>query len=199
MTRPPAIFEVDDYPRGWQECIGRLDQFRELNDTFCATVFAIPGMMTEETWAPLTERAEWIHVGMHGFEHTKAECRGHSPIINRGLVKGLFDRRFCKLFKAPHYGYSVEMTKALKDLQWTIFIQRDAEMFNIPRRWQNWIKVLEFDIGINVCYLSRPGRKTFHRHTGRAGPTDILGRQSRYRRWVKQYDFHFSEDDAVWV
>ena len=205
-----AIFEVDDYPKGYVSCMQILDELKEKNKAFKATLYAIPSLMREEHWDEVEDR-DWLQVGMHGFEHEgsegrfaftvkKHQIRSLTAMTARRKLEKYADKRFEKIFKAPHYGYCPDMIEACKRLGITIVIRDKIDLLGIKPEYLYWFKNLEFEIGVKVIITGiNKDYKVFHCHTGGGGVTNINKRMKKYKRVIKRYEFVFSQDVAKWV
>ena len=113
----PRTFEYDDYPRGKDWLITVLDRWKYVFEDFKATIFCIPSEMTAQAFKPLVDRADFIEIGIHGFNHKKGAWRDddsiekHLPVLDECVA----DDRYAPIFKAPWYGYNERMIKELAD------------------------------------------------------------------------------------
>ena len=183
-------FEFDDYPEKGDELIEALDLLRSKYPNFKCTVFAVPDWMTEEAWKPLLDRADWVRVGVHGFAHTRRECRVPRKFNKRlGQLEELrHDPRWSCVFKAPWYGYSQEFFDHLVRLGYTVCLQ-DLRHLTLPTS-----KAAIWNIGDGIATARAAGREKQHMlvHPGRTlrACTDAM------QYWNPEDTFEFVENLA---
>ena len=181
-------FEYDDYPLDRDNLLSILDRGKKKYPNFKATIFAIPSMMTEENWQPLLDRAEWIQVGIHGFDHIKGECRRAKFVRrNRGRLDALVeDERYAAIFKAPWYGYSEWMLEELAKRDLTISVETLHRWPRpIPEGYKIWCRGDRRRIEPYASTLAHPS-------TNARGPAKKQAISSfRVRKWQRT----FSPDD----
>lgn len=106
------------------DCRDVLVKFKEANPNFKATLFAIPGEMTDElaNWVNLNH--EWIQLAYHGFYHTSNyECADMSYKEFDEKMRAMTYRWgtvFEEGFKAPGWQISDEIYQWLLDNDWWI-------------------------------------------------------------------------------
>ena len=138
----PRVFEFDDFPRGAENALKRLDELKKEFPGFKATVFAVPNHMQEADWQSLLDRRDWIEVGCHGFDHEKKECRKPSHYQPRLALLDLIASgvtNFAPIFKAPWYGYDAGFTAELGHRGIAICCKH-AQFFPYPNHelWRVW-------------------------------------------------------------
>ena len=199
MTGPPAIFDLDDYPRGAENAIAALDMFKAANPAFLATVFAIPAEMNKTHWRLLDERREWIRVGMHGFTHEKGECREISTTTYRRELARHYDPRFGTYFKAPQYGYSTELIQTLRVKGWTVALRHVLDVFAVPPFRRYWVTAIETSVGMKAFIKDNHSNYRLT-HTGRPRTSDVWGMRQRLSNDArKATHYAFSGDMTEWV
>lgn len=125
-----SVEEFDDYPINWERSIEALDAYKKHFPFLKVTVFAIPTLMTEESWKPLIERKDWIKVGIHGYTHKKGECKKGSFEEHCTLLSHyLKDKRYYPITKAPWLGCGNEWIKACAYLKIQI-VMRDRKLLD---------------------------------------------------------------------
>ena len=137
----PRTFEYDDYPRDGERLLALLDGWRVRFPGFRANVFAIPSEMTDNAWASLLTRRDWLRVYPHGFRHRRGECREAG--VWRGCLRELnsiaTDDRWWWVFKAPWYGYSGEFVEELTARGFAVAFKSLAGFPDvIPSGWRGW-------------------------------------------------------------
>lgn len=98
------------------DCRDVLLQFKEANPAFKATLFAIPGEMTQELLNWSSDNKSWIELAYHGFYHSSNyECE---KIAYDDFGFNDFShvwKYFAKGFKAPGWQISDDAFRWLKD------------------------------------------------------------------------------------
>lgn len=93
-----------------RDCRDELDKLHYANPDFKATLFAVPGEMTQELLDWCEANKGWIELGVHGFYHaSNYECEKLTAEEFNALYekfKSMLDRYFVKLFKAPGWQIS---------------------------------------------------------------------------------------------
>lgn len=102
------------------DCRDMLLSFKQANPLFKATLFAIPGEMTQELVNWCFENVNWIELAHHGFYHTSNyECAELSYFDFEHQMKFDTSRRmttlFVKGFKAPGWQISDGVREWLMD------------------------------------------------------------------------------------
>lgn len=154
------IFDSDDFGASHvisdqcqsHDCRDVLDSLHIANPRFKATLFAIPGEMTQELLNWCEANRSWVELALHGFYHTSNyECEkmtyqqfddyvtDFSDMLNRYYVKG---------FKAPGWQISNDIYEWLHDHDYWVADQP----YNKNRRPEG-LKVYEV------------GPKSVHTHT----------------------------------
>lgn len=81
---------------------------------FCVTCYAVPNRLGPV--AELRARYPWITFGIHGFEHTFAECRAWTSELAEALLAQALDMGYDAVFKAPNWILDREVEVALAKL-----------------------------------------------------------------------------------
>lgn len=107
------------------DCRDQLDKFHIANPAFKATLFAIPGEMTQELINWCIANHSWIRLAVHGFYHSSNyECaemtyEQFDNAMNAMSDNGFF-RFFEKGFKAPGWQISDACYEWLYDHDWWV-------------------------------------------------------------------------------
>lgn len=173
------IFEWDDFGCNHEisascqshDCRDMLLRLKEVNPKFKATLFTIPGELTEELlqWAMMN--ADWIRFAWHGFFHdSNWECEKMSYETFDDNMQ-LFSRLgfyFENVFRAPGWQISDDIFRWLKDHDWVVADQD----YNTPRRPVD----LKAYINRNGVFFSHQGgdgdwteEDGYHGHTWNVG------------------------------
>ena len=190
-----VIFDIDDYPVEKEKFFPKLK----------CTIFAIPELMTEETWKPLLERKEWIKVAIHGFKHNKGECRDLSISCDEyknkimKIIENPIHHWSTKMIKAPFHGYSPSFVEAARQLGlYVTFPNRKSLNVLFDRNFKEYYGgLLKIPI-INGFVGDDLPRKDMLYLTGHTGVRDSIHRKSK-RKFLYNYmsqanDFLFAEE-----
>ncbi len=83
-----------------------LDTLKVIKDEvpdFKATMFAIPSRCSDKLLKRYFDEDSWLHLGMHGWTHTRGECLSWNPKeAHKKIMKGI-GMGFEDAFKAPHW------------------------------------------------------------------------------------------------
>lgn len=138
------------------DCRDVLDQLHIINPNFKATLFAIPGEMTQELLNWCDANRSWIELAFHGFYHSSNyECEkiGYEDFDDLMTDFGeMIDTYFVHGFKAPGWQISDEAFEWLYDHDWWVADQA----YNNYRRPK---KLNAYIIGEN------PDVTSIHTHT----------------------------------
>ncbi len=119
-------FEFDDFPKDADRLMEFLDLLRIVCPDFKATLFGIPAHMRRKHHKMIADRSEWVRLGVHGFDHTRGECR--DPELWKHRLRFLDritkDPRWSLVFKAPWYGYSDDFIRELRDRGYVVCCKR---------------------------------------------------------------------------
>jgi predicted SAM-dependent methyltransferase len=163
-------FEFDDYPMSAKRLIRELDRLKEKFPAFKASVFAIPGAMTDKHWKPLLKRQEWVETCPHGLVHQKRECRQREIYSLRmhWLDKIAEEQRYTRLFKAPWHGMDERFMGYLveRNLEWCFTYLDWRTRFPTPS-WKAWnlkdARMLQPYMGAHIeAHAIIPGRLRQH-------------------------------------
>lgn len=110
------------------DCRDQLDKFHIANPHFKATLFAIPGEMTQELLNWCLTNEGWIELAVHGFYHTsnyECEKMTHTEAMNAyvdfaDMINDYFGRDFKVGFKAPGWQISDEMYEFCRTMKWWV-------------------------------------------------------------------------------
>jgi len=122
------VFDSDDMGANHQisdvcmtyDCRDALLRFKDANPKFKATLFAVPGEMTQELLNWSEKNADWIELAVHGFYHiSNYECEKMTydeidDYFHNGL-SDIIEYYFVKGFKAPGWQISDSFYDWLKD------------------------------------------------------------------------------------
>ena len=126
------VFDSDDFGANHvisdmcqsHDCRDVLDKLHIANPAFKATLFAIPGEMTQELLDWCRDNNSWIELGVHGFYHTSNyECEKITRSdFNHLMLKfdNMIENYFVKLFKAPGWQISDDAFEWLDDHGWMV-------------------------------------------------------------------------------
>jgi len=98
----------------------RLDLLHRLRDThpdFRCTLFAIPGLGSEDFWASVPE---WCELAMHGWKHPDSREAEHWSYLDTITVLSNRPYGFVRGFKAPGWQISDDTYRAIQDLGWWV-------------------------------------------------------------------------------
>lgn len=112
------IFDFDDFHESNHQ-LERLHALKDINPAFRCTVFAVPGLGSNDFWASVPA---WIELAVHGWYHNSVyECLHWTeermrqvmahPIVRRWFVRG---------FKAPGWQISEGCYQALLKTGWWV-------------------------------------------------------------------------------
>ncbi len=149
------IFDADDFGCNHEisdmcqshDCRDVLLEFKKVNPAFKATLFTIPGEMTQEieNWA--NDNKDWIQLAQHGFYHTsnyECEKMGYEEFdIKMQDANDWFD--IVPIFKAPGWQISDDAYKWLLNNDWIVADQP----YNDDRRPKD---LLVYKIGDNSMH-----------------------------------------------
>jgi hypothetical protein len=126
------VFDSDDFGCNHEisdmcqshDCRDALTGLKAINPAFKATLFTIPGEMTQELLNWAMDNSSWVELSVHGFFHTSNyECEK----INYGQFDYLMcsfecmiPDYFAKGFKAPGWQISDDVYTWLKDHGWWV-------------------------------------------------------------------------------
>ena len=112
------VFDWDDFHEHNHK-YERLWALKELRADFRCTMFAVPGLGSEEFWAAVPD---WIELAVHGWMHPDPyEC----AVWSYGRMGALLDepvveRFFVEGFKAPGWQISDDCYQVLRDRGWWV-------------------------------------------------------------------------------
>lgn len=111
-------FDFDDY----HEHNHRLDllhKLKEINPGFRCTVFAVPGLGSDEFW---NMTPDWIELAVHGWLHPDPyECATwNAPRMRRLMDEPVVMRYFVRGFKAPGWQISDDCYRVLEERGWWV-------------------------------------------------------------------------------
>lgn len=145
MTRQqlPCTWEYDDYPKGMDALLPRLDETKRRLPKFCATLFAVPRWMTPEAWDQWQQRSDWLEIAPHGFRHRKRECRleriWRGPRARRIWQRVQQDPRWSKIYKAPWYGHSQQFARHVCGAGYALALKTLHDIPTpAPQEWRCW-------------------------------------------------------------
>lgn len=139
------VFDSDDFGANHvisdmcqaHDCRDVLDRLHILNPAFKATLFAIPGEMTQEMLNWCKANNGWIELAVHGFYHTSNyECEKMTYDQFANYMETFYDMiedYFVKGFKAPGWQISDACYEWLYDHDWWVADQP----YNDERRPKN--------------------------------------------------------------
>lgn len=113
------IFDWDDM-HDTQHHIELFHALKQTNPDFRATIFAIPGLCSDEF---LDSLPPWLEVAVHGWMHGGPDCsdpRECETWTYERMVEAIADKpaRFVRGFKAPGWQISDGCYQALQDYGW---------------------------------------------------------------------------------
>lgn len=126
------IFDADDMGANHvisdmcqsHDCRDQLDKFHIANPSFKATLFAIPGEMTQELLNWCEANKNWVELAVHGFFHTSNyECEKMTYEEFDAHMESFYDMfedYFVKGFKAPGWQISNACYEWLYDNDWWV-------------------------------------------------------------------------------
>lgn len=139
------IFDADDFGCNHEisdmcqshDCRDVLLKFKEASPNFKATLFAIPGEMTQELLNWCQNNRDWIELAVHGIYHSSNyECEKMTYEEFDEHMEFFFDmleNNFVKGFKAPGWQISEDIYRWLHDNDFWIADQA----YNDERRPKN--------------------------------------------------------------
>jgi hypothetical protein len=112
------VFDFDDFSETNHQ-LDRLEELKRVNPAFRCTLFAVPGLGSNEFWESVPE---WCELAVHGWTHADSyECSGwdhervrallREPVVNRFFVRG---------FKAPGWQISDACYDVLLEHGWWV-------------------------------------------------------------------------------
>lgn len=126
------------------DCRDALLKLKEINPAFKATLFAIPGEMTNELYEWVISNHRWVQIAWHGFRHeSNYECEKMSYQEFDTVMSGFEVPHgiiYEKGFKAPGWQISDDIYQWLKDNGWWVADQA----YNDERRPKD-LKVYKVD------------------------------------------------------
>lgn len=111
------------------DCRDQLDKFHIANPNFKATLFAIPGEMTQELLSWCSANNSWIELAVHGVFHaSNYECENMTydemdMHFNYDFCKDMVSNYFVKGFRSPGWQTSPDVFEWLYDNGWWISCQ----------------------------------------------------------------------------
>lgn len=117
-----AVVDVDD-----------LIEEQQIQDLLMPLRFAVPALRVTAYAVPnrlgpvdgLKKRYPWITFGIHGFEHTFAECRAWTSDLTEALIGASLEMGYDRVFKAPNWILDSEVEEALAKLRVTLHHHED--------------------------------------------------------------------------
>lgn len=102
--KPPLIVDLDDFHED-NHRLDLLHELRQVNPAFRCTLFAVPGLGSDEFWASVPR---WCELAVHGWLHPDPyECADWTAERMRQLIDEPIVRRwFTAGFKAPGWQIS---------------------------------------------------------------------------------------------
>ena len=120
--------DLCDNTRSTLEYVARL---KEKMPNALVTLFTIPARTSPETIAEAKSLGEWVTLGMHGWEHTLAECWTWSEADALDRMKRALDMGIDgKVFRAPKWVIDADTYLAAKSLGWVIADHKDWRILN---------------------------------------------------------------------
>lgn len=174
-----CVVDFDDFHETNNK-LERLWALREINPAFKCTVFAVPGLGTDEFWASVPR---WIELAAHGWLHPHPrECEHwEREQIEEVLDSDVVRRHFVAGWKSPGWQTSPAVYRALTERDWWIADQRLADHLR-PE-------------GLR-CYLHEDG-DNWHGHIQDWGSNGIDETWDELRRFVeRQRQFRFASEAA---
>ena len=98
----PIVVDIDDLCDQYDP----LDPLKEIKDKvpdFKATMFAIPSRCSDKLLKRYMDQDEWLHLGMHGWIHTRGECLSWNPDEAHDKIMKAIGMGYEEAFKAPHW------------------------------------------------------------------------------------------------
>jgi hypothetical protein len=119
------VVDFDDFSE-WSNRYDLLHELKAINPTFRCSVFAIPGLGSDEFWASVPR---WIELCVHGWLHeTPRECeRWTREQIEWVLDSEVVRRHFVNGWKSPGWLTSPAIYEVLLERGWWIADQHLAD------------------------------------------------------------------------
>lgn len=174
------VFDSDDFGANHvisdmcqaHDCRDILDKLHLLNPAFKATLFAIPGEMTQEMLNWCKANSSWIQLAVHGFYHTSNyECEKMTYEEFADHMEefyDMFEDYFVKGFKAPGWQISNACYEWLHDHDWWVADKN----YNNERRPRGLPAYVNYDGNdMKVCYNGAESEyiPATHHHTWDVG------------------------------
>jgi hypothetical protein len=130
--RRRVVIDVDDLVDRDQieEWLVPLQQERP--DDFLMTAYAVPNRLGDVH--ALKIRYPWLIFGIHGWEHTHAECLGWTDVQAKAFIEEALSMGYDPIFKAPNWLFDEELEAACRDLE--VVIHHHRAHFNEDQRPQ---------------------------------------------------------------
>ncbi len=111
-------FDFDDFHETNHQ-LDRLEELKRLRPDFRCTVFAVPGLGSDDFWASVPR---WIELAVHGWEHPDAyECvNWDRDRIGLLMDAAVVRRHFVNGFKAPGWQISNDIYQVLLERGWWV-------------------------------------------------------------------------------
>lgn len=111
------VFDWDDFHEHNNK-YELLWQLKELRPDFRCTMFAVPGLGSDDFWG---EVPDWIQLAVHGWEHPDPyECANWSNARMEQLLDEPVLRHFVRGFKAPGWQISDACYRVLQERGWWV-------------------------------------------------------------------------------
>lgn len=126
LSRRPVVMDFDDLTSGTMRKLDLVVKLKKLMPALDVTLFAIPCRLTRDDVHAAKSLGPWLHLGMHGWEHTLGECWTWSDDEAEEKMRRAFDAGIdAKVFRAPKWVIDADTYAAAKRLGWVIADHKD--------------------------------------------------------------------------
>lgn len=173
-SRRPLVVDVDDLC-DLHDPYDTLLRLKEADPNFKVTMFAIPNRCSKSLLKRYNKEHEWIRLGMHGWQHTRAECYSWNPKeaadkITHGVARGFDDS-----FRAPKWMITPVIYDACGELDMPVADHVRYCMDPVPP-------------GVKTYTYNKPDApfKAFHYHTWNTCGNGINEVEEELARFLKR-------------
>jgi hypothetical protein len=133
-------------------CLAALDQlYTASRETLKCTLFAIPARTSDVTFDRIRNRAAYLQLAVHGWDHRWLECEQWTYTATQEVLKRCEDG-YQHIFKPPYWRANAAVYQALADAGWAVaehptnqqalppnlrrYVLDEAHRIGMLHRWQ---------------------------------------------------------------
>jgi hypothetical protein len=182
----PLVVDVDDLC-DLHDPFDTLLCLKEADTNFKVTMFAIPNRCSRSLLKKYEKEHDWIRLGMHGWQHTLAECYSWNPREARDKIEHGVARGFDNAFRAPKWLITPIIYEVCGELGVPVADHVRHSIDPVPA-------------GVSTYTYNKPNApfKALHYHTWDTCGNGIKGVSKDLARFLKRggHDYQFVSESA---